>query len=800
MAGKTLGVSETPRVSIFNIVAIGGMGKSALTWKWFNAIAPQEMKPLAGRMWWSFYESDATFENFVIRALAYVTGRAREDIEKNTKPGEREEQLLAALDRAPFLLMLDGLERIQIAYARLDAARLNDSNIGNQRNLRKTADPRAGSFLRKLAQVKHSRILVSSRLYPAELETETGDPIPGSFRRDIVGLTDEDAIELWRAFGISGSRDELLPIFTRIGKHPLLIQALAGEVKNYRRAPGDFAAWRKANPNFDPTKCARLQDAMMHVLEYALRGLDEKALDVLRTIAAFRMPARYDTLAALFIDEGGGKDKPTNKPQENPKLFATDRELDAALTELEDRGLLGWDRRANRYDMHPIVRGVAWNGLDPVAQQGVYAGLHDHFESLPKIDSWQQVESLEDLTPAIELYNTLIGLGRYDDAEMLVYERIRLAMLYRLSASRQLAKLLEELFPDGQEHLPRLSKPEVQAYILGLLAQAYLFSGQPGRAIPIFQLHNEIREKVETRRSQRDLNIGLRNLSYAVGLAGGLREAEAVALRGLLITHQMLDRFGEAVSLRWLGLALAARGAARLSELVLQRSLRLLIARSHAQGKGVVSSFLAQRALWFDDPAAARPLADRAWELARSQRQERDFIRAARTQGEAALKLNDFTKADERLHHALARARAVNLAEEAAPALVALAELRRHQGDLKAARELLDDVWESAARGPYPLFHADAYNVLAQIERDAGDHATAVEAATKAYRLAWCDGEPYAYHWGLVAARQAPARARRGGAVHAAVRRIAVRAAAGSRDQPGRRIPCGRVVGWRTAT
>ena len=100
------------------------MGKSALTWKWFNDIAPQEMKPLAGRMWWSFYESDATFENFVIRALAYVTGRAREDVEKNTKPGEREEQLLAALDRAPFLLVLDGLERILIAYARMDAARL----------------------------------------------------------------------------------------------------------------------------------------------------------------------------------------------------------------------------------------------------------------------------------------------------------------------------------------------------------------------------------------------------------------------------------------------------------------------------------------------------------------------------------------------------------------------------------------------------------------------------------------------------------------------------------------------------
>ena len=87
VAGKTLGVSETPRVSIFNIVAIGGMGKSALTWKWFNEIAPQEMRPLAGRMWWSFYESDATFENFVIRALAYVTGDGRERLQPRAGAG-----------------------------------------------------------------------------------------------------------------------------------------------------------------------------------------------------------------------------------------------------------------------------------------------------------------------------------------------------------------------------------------------------------------------------------------------------------------------------------------------------------------------------------------------------------------------------------------------------------------------------------------------------------------------------------------------------------------------------------------
>src|SRR6185369_17182280 len=53
--------SEVHSARVLVFVAIGGMGKSALTWKWFREIAPEEMRALAGRLWWSFYESDATF-------------------------------------------------------------------------------------------------------------------------------------------------------------------------------------------------------------------------------------------------------------------------------------------------------------------------------------------------------------------------------------------------------------------------------------------------------------------------------------------------------------------------------------------------------------------------------------------------------------------------------------------------------------------------------------------------------------------------------------------------------------------
>ena len=66
------------------------------------------MPGLRGRMWWSFYESDATFENFVIRALAYVSRKSVEEIRKLTAD-QREEQLLRVLNTEPQLLVLDGL-------------------------------------------------------------------------------------------------------------------------------------------------------------------------------------------------------------------------------------------------------------------------------------------------------------------------------------------------------------------------------------------------------------------------------------------------------------------------------------------------------------------------------------------------------------------------------------------------------------------------------------------------------------------------------------------------------------------
>src|SRR4029453_12064782 len=190
---------------------------------------------------------------------------------------ERENRLWHVLDQQPFLLVLDGLERILLAYARMDAVHLPEDDLDEQtandiarfyglpdnvketylkkHRLRQCADPRAGHFLRRLAQVRASRVLISSRLYPAELQTNTAQPWPGCYPLFLTGLSDDDALALWRAFiggGRSGTSEQLLPLFRAFDNYPLLLRALAGEVAGYRPPAGAFAPWGEKQSTSNP--------------------------------------------------------------------------------------------------------------------------------------------------------------------------------------------------------------------------------------------------------------------------------------------------------------------------------------------------------------------------------------------------------------------------------------------------------------------------------------------------------------------------------------------------------------------
>ncbi len=749
-------------ISIFNVVVFGCMGKSALTWHWFNHIAPQEKK-WAGRVWWSFYETDATLDNFVTKTLAYVSGIHVEEL-KALSAAEKQDRLSHLLNNHPYLIVLDGLERILIAYARQDAAFLNDDNalddltanriagamglpqsssksFFSRHRLRRTTDSRIGHFLRKLSQVRNSKILVSTRLFPADLQTNVGKPYPHCFTLFLTGLSDQNALELWRAYGAQGSREEMLPVFQSFDKHPLLLQLLASEVAEFRMAPGDFDAWRKANPGFNVFGLPLVQ-VQSHVLSYALSGLSTAELQTLQTIAGFRMPASMTTLKALLL---------AKEEEEREPIFTSDAELDKALTILEDKGLLGWDRRSNRYDLHPIVRGVVWKNLAADKQYEIHGSLRGHFEAMPIIEDYTQVESIEDLRPAIELYNSSIEMKLYDEAYVVFRDRLNEAAFWRLSANNLRVELLERLFVDGVEQMPALDLKARQAFVLSSLASGYDLCGLPDKAIPLYVRGKKIRISEGDKESQA---IDLSNLSEVLRKTGKLYMAEVIVRKGLSVSRKIKEYYPEVNALHNLGQMQTFRGDYEKAKKTLKLQIGLATKEGNKQNEGFGRASLSQTSLLNGEYKSAKKLADKAWALATAYRYARDFIRAAYCQGLVALRLNHPDTANERLHFALKQVRAIQAVNEELQILIALAELYLRKNELEKAREYLDDVWDRAKQGPYPLLHADALNILAQIEIAEHNKEAAITVATEAYQKAWCDGPPYAYDYSLKNAKR----------------------------------------------
>jgi hypothetical protein len=251
------------------LVAAGGMGKSLLAWKWFSDPARYDMPEAAGRIWWSFDNKDR-FGDFIRCSLAYAAGSPLKEL-KSVPLGECQSRLLETLDKRPFLIVLDSFERLLAAYAHPNAESLIDSerlwpehkgvaarlklpkgaehSFVGQRRLREVLDPQVSNFLLAALSVRKAKILITSRLYPVELQEVDLREKAGCRAYFLEGLSNADAVDLWRSCNASGSRRALIPLFRSFGNYPNLIRALAEKIAEYRRAQGDTGQWRQDFPD-----------------------------------------------------------------------------------------------------------------------------------------------------------------------------------------------------------------------------------------------------------------------------------------------------------------------------------------------------------------------------------------------------------------------------------------------------------------------------------------------------------------------------------------------------------------------
>ena len=412
--------SETFAARLFCFVAIGGMGKSALAWHWWNEIAPQEMKPLAGRMWWSFYESDARLENFTARALAYLTGRPRAETEK-IPMRDREDQLLgdprsrAAPGRARRAgaragrLRADGRRRTSPTMTSTRRQRTRSpaapacptrqrSPSSASAKLRQTADPRTGHFLRRLTQVRPRASSSPRDCFRYELQ-DFQRRAAGQARSLLFlpGLSDDDAVALSGApAGISGARDALVPLF-RSCRGPSAARAGAAPARSRATARRPRATSRSGEqrpPRTSIRSCCRWCSASQHSRSIALQGLWRQELArVLRTIAGFRMPAAYETWRRC-----------SSVTDQATRPFTRTWPSTARWPNSITAGSWAGTGEANRYDLHPIVRGVVWqrSRTPPRSARRRTPPSSAHFEPMADTQVGNRSKLSADLTPAIE--------------------------------------------------------------------------------------------------------------------------------------------------------------------------------------------------------------------------------------------------------------------------------------------------------------------------------------------------------------------------------------------------------------
>lgn len=457
------GAADPTNILLFE--AIGGNGKSMLTWEWTTRHATAARGDWAGRFWYSFYERGAIMQDFCQRALAYMTGRPLEEFKK-LRTGQMREDLIAHLRERPWLLVLDGLERVLVAYHRTDASEVPDEEVNEPTDKVLNRDPcdairdEDTDLLRSLVACAPSKIVVSSRLTPRVVLNPAGQTLPRVRRVALSGLRPADAEALLRSCAVSGDSTAIRAYLQQnCDNHPLVIGILAGLVNEPGPSRGDFDMW-----SVDPTRGASLDLADLdlvqrrnHILHSALDAMPETGRQLLATLALLSESVDYDTLEALnpYLSADSAETENVNLTQSDgaTRLRLASKALAGAVGDLEARGLLQYERRDRRYDLHPVVRGVVIGGMSPNDKERLGWRVVDHFSSRPH-RPYEEASSIEDLSAGLHLIRVYQRLGRFDSAASALIGDFAGAMLVNLEAHSEILALLRPFFSNGWMDLP----------------------------------------------------------------------------------------------------------------------------------------------------------------------------------------------------------------------------------------------------------------------------------------------------------------------------------------------------------
>lgn len=770
--------------------AMGGQGKSMLTWHWVQEHAKKARPDWAGQFWYSFYERGAIMADFIRRALAYVTHVPPESLNK-TPVAELREELLKHLKAKPYLMVLDGLERVLVAYHRIDAAQIADDEADHATDQIAKRDPCAAirpeddAFLRALAGGGASKILISTRLTPRAMINNAGTPVPGVRHERLKGLRPEDAEALLRAQGITGKPEAMRAYLkSSCDCHPLVTGVLAGLINDYLPARGDFDAWADDAGELGG---ARLNLAALdlvqkknHILKVAIERLETKPRQLLSTLALLAQGVDYATLSALnphvpppppevdqpekpedgwMWDGMSDDDKKQAKEEyaaalaryaeyeravkarlESPEYKAAPKRLQETVKDLEKRGLLQYDHQSKRYDLHPVVRGVAGGGLPDGEKQAYGQRVVDYFNAKPH-SPYDEAETLDDVAAGVQVMRTLMQMGKMREAAEMYRPDLVMAMTYNLEAHAEILALLRPFFTNGWGTLPEGLRGELDAHVAidagNTLYGLHLFAD--AQAAYAAGLRDQLQ-----RQDWSNVRVAISNsasTAYAQGRLGRQDRCRVLELDLALAAESRQDLFRARLE-RFDQL----RAIGRLDEA--QTMWKVLDPMGRAWSRNVYQQGYAEYCyarFRFERGDLLEEHLARAEELGRSGKNRGSNRNLHWLRGEWHVARGEWPPAAASLHEAVSMARAVGKVDAGAETLLVLARLHAKQSTPDEARH---EVERLEASGRYSSRH------LAEVWLLLGDRAAAVKHARAAYKSAWADGEPFVYRYELTKAAE----------------------------------------------
>ncbi|RPD39493.1 metallophosphoesterase [Chitinophaga barathri] len=761
--------------------AMGGTGKSMLTWEWTINQAKKARSDWKGIFWYSFYEKGAIMTDFCRHALAYITGQNVKDFEEMKTPALAD-MLIPLLSSGAWLVILDGLERVLENYNNTRFAEdfliKTPEEVENISKKHPCAciNDEDDDLLQRLATCTPSKILASSRLVPRALLNVSDQPIPGVLRYLLQGLRPTDAEAMFRDANISGDSAAIQNyLTTNCGCHPLTIGVLVGLIRHYMPGRGNFDKWVN-----DPAGGGKLNLASLdlvarqnHILSVAMNMLPSKSWQLLSTLTLIYEAVDYSTLLALNphlppepeevtepqnpeISRWAWKDL-TDKEKEirkknyvaaqkrwknyleamenwrnSDEFRAADIELGKTVQDLEVRGLVQYEAQTDRYELHPVVRAVASGRMAPDETREFGQLVVDHFSSRTHVPH-QYAKTLEDVSDGLNIVRILLRMGRYEKAFLALRPDLSNTLAFRLEAHNLLLTLLRQFFPNGW----LTSAPELNDERAGaLLTLATIAMSSLGDWDKTFAIHEYLLSEFNEN-DLPDLTTSLRNVAFYFDCQGDYATENRILDLALKVSEFSDNqqsifmcrffKYSSLVSLGWL------EEAEKMWPL-LDKMGRKWNYNSYRQGSLENTYAYFQ---WQKGNLQKKHITD-ALNLAEPDT-NRSTVRSLHwLTGIWHIEKEEWREALESLSIAVSMARVASIADNGAETLLALAKFKLGQ---------LPQPVQEAER--LANLRKPAYYALAELWLAIGDMEQVKKHALSAYKKASGNGEPYVYRYWL---------------------------------------------------